>query len=132
MNRTSLMLTVAGLITGIGGAVGLQVHAQGIPSGTAPVAQVVEKIVPTDNVTATDTDNIQDPSGKEQLDATESPKVDTDNIQDPGGVEVPDSTNTITDVNEHQDGIDQDQGDKNEKDHDVNEQNEKGNQEVKD
>ncbi len=59
-----------------------------------------------------DTDNIQDPGGKEQADAPEQAKGDTDNIQDPGGAEVPDATSTVAEKHDSKDAVGQDWGEK--------------------
>lgn len=115
MNRTSLLLLGAGLLTGVGGAIGLQVYAQSAPAVVAPVVQapqVVAPVVATPDVVKADTDNIKDPGGKEQVDATEHAKGDTDNIQDPGGVEVPDATSTVAEGHVSKDAVGQDKGEK--------------------
>ena len=115
MNRTSLLLLSAGLLTGVGGAIGLQVYAQSAPVIATPVVQapqVVTPVITAPDAVKADTDNIKDPGGKEQVDATEQSNGDTDNIQDPGGVEVPDATSTVAGERDPKDEIGQDKGER--------------------
>ncbi len=97
-------------MTGAGAAIGLQVFAQQTPSTTPAIQaqqQVAAPTITTSDAVKADTDNIQDPGGKEQADAPEQDKADTDNIQDPGGKEVPDATSAVADErdHDHQEGI---------------------------
>jgi hypothetical protein len=67
--KTAGIMMAAGVILGGGAAAAYSVHAQDIVSpSSSPIAVAVVQPAPQP-VDATDTDNIQDPSGKEQPDA---------------------------------------------------------------
>lgn len=77
--KAALGMLSLGLVAGTAGAVGLSVHAQQVSSAQQPTQQAAVVQPQQDAKSATDTDNIQDPTGQsEQPDAVTGQKEQPD------------------------------------------------------